>query len=54
MDIYLTDEELQREENLFAPGENWYKPLEGEAFDVRLFAQQLTEGDNLPEPPSSC
>ena len=54
MDIYLTDEELQREENLFAPNENWYKLLEGRAFDVRLIAEQVTEGKDIPEPPSSC
>ena len=54
MDIYLTDEELQREKTLFAPSEIEYESLEGKACDIRAFAEQVTKGHDIPEPPSSC
>ena len=54
MDIYLTDEELEREESLFAPAKPHYEPLEGKACDIREFVEQVSEVDNLPQPPSSC
>lgn len=54
MDVYLTEEELLREENLFVPHEISYAPLEGRACDIRAFAEQVTKGDDMPPPPPSC
>ena len=54
MDIYLTEKELEREENLFAPNKQRYEPLKGKACDIREFVEQVSEIDNLPQPPSSC
>jgi hypothetical protein len=54
MAIYLTDEELEREESLFAPARPQYEPLNGEACDIREFVEEVSEVENLPRPPSSC
>jgi len=54
MDIYLTEEEQQREENLFAPKDKRYKSLEGKACDIRAFTEQITKDFEIPQPPSSC
>jgi hypothetical protein len=54
MQIFLTDEELEREESLFAPTKVLYEPLEGKAYDVRDFVDEIGEDENIPKPPSSC
>lgn len=54
MDKYLTDQELEREESLFAPIKTQYKHLEGKACDIREFVEQVSQVDDLPKPPSSC
>jgi len=54
MDIYLNEQELKREENLFAPSKPEYKHLEGKAWDVREFVEEVSQVVNLPRPPSSC
>jgi len=54
MGVYLTDEELLREENLFAPHEISYKRLEGRTYDIRTLVERVTEGDSMPEAPPSC
>ena len=54
MDIYLTDEELEREESLFAPNKPRYEPLPGKAFKILEFVEQVSQDEDLPQPPSSC
>ena len=54
MDIYLTDKELEREENLFAPNDIRYKDLAGMAFDIRAFVEPDAEDDDILPPPPSC
>lgn len=54
MDIYLTDEELEREESLFAPNKPRYEPLPGKALEIREFMEPVSHDDDLPQPPSSC
>ncbi len=54
MDKYLTDQELEREESLFAPTKSKYKLLEGKACNIRGFVEQVSQVDDLPKPPSSC
>ena len=54
MEIYLTDDELEREESLFAPARPRYEPLNGEVCDIREFVEEVSEVENLPRPPSSC
>jgi hypothetical protein len=54
MQIFLTDEELEREESLFAPTKELYESLEGKAYDVREFVDEIGEDENIPKQPSSC
>jgi len=54
MEIYLNEQELQREESLFAPKKPKYKLLEGKACNIREFVEEVGQADNLPRPPSSC
>jgi len=54
MQIFLTDEEMEREESLFAPNKVLYEPLDGKAYDVREFVDDSNEDENMPRPPSSC
>ncbi len=57
MDQQLTDEELEREQNLFAPREIKYKRLAGKRFDIRAFAEQVSEDkedEDMTLPPASC
>jgi len=54
MDVYLTDQEILREENLFAPHEKSYKPLEGRTYDIRSLSEHVTVSEDMPKPPASC
>ena len=54
MDVHLNEEELLREENLFAPHEMSYKPLEDRTYDIRSFNETIVVADDMPEPPASC
>jgi len=54
MDVYLTEEELLREQNLLAPHEISYESLEGRTEDLSSFTEQVSVGDDKPKPPSSC
>ena len=54
MDVYLTEEELEREQNLLAPHEISYEPLEGRTEDIRSLKEQVSVSDDMPKPPSSC
>jgi hypothetical protein len=53
MDVYLTDPELLREENLFAPHQESYAVLEGSTFDIRTYVD-VTEDEDMPQIPPSC
>ena len=54
MEIYLTDEELQREKDLFSPSDTTYEPLEGRAYDISTFVEEISEDYKLPGVPPSC
>jgi hypothetical protein len=54
MQIFLTDDELDREKSLFAPAQSRYEPLKGKAYDVRELEEEADEDENMPKPPSSC
>jgi hypothetical protein len=54
MEIFLTEEELEREENLFSPHEQKYRTLGGKACDILEFKEEAGQDSNLPQPPSSC
>ncbi len=54
MDVYLTEEELLREQNLLVPHETSYAPLTGRTYDIRSLTDQITIDDDAPPPPSSC
>jgi len=53
MDIYLNKTELLREESLFAPVEATYARLEGKAFDIRSFKEEVAEDKDMPTIPPS-
>jgi len=54
MDVYLTEQELLREEDLFAPHEESYTPLTGRAYDIDAFTQHVELDNEMPKPPPSC
>ena len=54
MDVYLTEEELLREENLFAPHVVSYKALKGREFDIASLKEKVEANDNAPKAPASC
>jgi hypothetical protein len=54
MEIYLTDEELEREKSLFSPDKPGYPTLDGKPCNIREFVEEISEVENLPRPPSSC
>ena len=54
MEIFLTEKELEREENLFSPHEPQYRALEGKACEILEFKEEPGQDSNLPQPPSSC
>jgi hypothetical protein len=54
MDVYLSQEEIEREKHMFAPRETAYV-LEGEVFVVREYKEQTVQGDNAEQAaPLSC
>lgn len=53
-EVYLTEKEIERERNLFAPTKQKYKSLEAKECDIREFEEEASEDANLPQPPSSC
>lgn len=53
MDIYLKKTELLREESLFAPAEESYAHMEGKAFDIRSFKEEVAEDKDMPTIPPS-
>jgi len=52
--IYLTKEELAREESLFKPHEESYAPLKGRTEDIRSLSEKMDTGEGMPEMPKSC
>ena len=54
MDIYLNQQELQREKTLFAPHEISYTPLTGKAIDIKALTQHVELKNEMPKPPPSC
>ena len=54
MEIFLTEEELEREESLFAPNNVRYEKLEGKPYDIKTFEDKAGDDENMPRPPSSC
>ncbi len=53
MTVFLVEEELEREQDLFSPHEITYVLLEGIAFDISSFVE-VSEGDDMPQIPASC
>ncbi|MDP2917184.1 MAG: FAD-binding and (Fe-S)-binding domain-containing protein [Dehalococcoidia bacterium] len=53
-EIYLTKEELAREESLFKPHEESYRVLKGRTEELSAFSAKISLGDDAPKPPSSC
>jgi hypothetical protein len=54
MDVYLTEEELEREKHLFAPHEISYIILDVKVFDARSYKEQVAEGEDIEQAPLSC
>ncbi|MEA4926777.1 MAG: hypothetical protein VB084_15905 [Syntrophomonadaceae bacterium] len=55
MDIYLTDEEMEREKALFAPHQESYPALEGKRiYEIKEFEPIDTGDSDRPKPPPSC
>jgi hypothetical protein len=55
MDIYLTEEELEREEALFRPHKEVYKPLDGKRkYQIKDFVPVYSGDSDKLKPPPSC
>jgi len=55
MEIYLTKQELIREESLFKPHETKYPRLPKKTIDLRLFTPPKNESDSMTQQlPPSC
>jgi hypothetical protein len=54
MDIFLTEEELQREKDLFEAHKETYKPLEGRKYEIKDFVPIGGDDSDRPKPPPSC
>ena len=52
--IYLAEEEIKREESLFAPHEAEYAPLEERSDDIRSHTPPTTDGDDVLQILGSC
>ena len=53
MKVFLVEQELKREKNLFCPHEISYPVLEGIAFDILSFVE-VSDDEDMPQIPSSC
>ena len=53
MDIYLTETELLREENIFKAHEDVYVLAERKAWDIRTFKEDATNDKDIPSIPPS-
>jgi hypothetical protein len=54
MDVFLTEEELKREEALFGPQRDVYKPLKGREYEIKDFVPAGGDDPDRPKPPPSC
>ena len=54
MEVYLTEDELSREENLFKPHEVSCAPLTGRTDDIRALSEEMDESDEMAGIPPSC
>jgi hypothetical protein len=54
MDVFLSDEELRREQELFEAHEESYKPLKGRTYEIKDFVPAGGEDSDRPKPPPSC
>ncbi len=54
MDVFLTEEELEREKELFEPHEEEYEPLSGRTCEIRDFIPLDADDSDRPKPPPSC
>ncbi len=54
MDVFLTEEELAREKELFEPREEDYEPLTGREYEIRDFIPLEGDDSDRPKPPPSC
>jgi Fe-S oxidoreductase/FAD/FMN-containing dehydrogenase len=52
--VYLTDEELKREKNLFRPHEPSYAPLKTRQNNIRALSEKANDEDSTIEIPKSC
>ncbi len=54
MDVFLTDEELQREKALFEAVQESYSPLAGRKYEIKDFVSEGGDDGDRPKPPPSC
>jgi len=55
VDIFLTDEELERERALFSPHRESYASLPGQrSYEIKDFKPLDTGDGDRPKPPPSC
>ena len=54
MDIYLTEEELQKEEHLFKAHEPKYPELKGKKIDLKELKRKVQVDSDAVKPPPSC
>ena len=54
MQVYLTEEELDRESSLLSPSETQYKLLPGVPYDVRLYVEPSSDKSDDAPLPSTC
>ena len=54
MDVFLTEEELEREKGLFEPQKDVYKPLKGRDYEINDFVPVGGDDPDRPKPPPSC
>ncbi len=54
MDIFLTEEELQREKELFEAHKESYAILEGRKYELKDLVQDVAVDTDRPKPPPSC
>ena len=54
MDVFLTEEEKKREQDLFKPHEKSYKKLRGREYQLKDFSQNVKMDSDAVKPPPSC